>query len=369
NLSISLVATGLVAVLFHPLRERLQRGINRLMFGKRDDPLGVMGELNKQIEAAVSPESLLPSVVSLVAQTLRLPYVALEATNSEDQKRRTAQLMNASYGTPTNQNERVRFPLIVQGQQIGALSVALREGQQSLSAADKRILQTIAAQISSIVQALRLTADLQESRQRIVAAREEERRRLRRDLHDSVGPMLATLSLQTEAARDLITVQPQQSDALLGDVLVKLQAVLGDIRRVVYGLRPPALDDLGLASALREQIALYSQGGININVTIADPLPLLSAATEVAIYRIAQEALTNMKRHSGAANCTLALSIDQKQKLILLEVDDDGRGFAEGARSGVGLYSMHERAAELSGTCIITAAPGKGTRVKVMLPW
>jgi signal transduction histidine kinase len=369
NLVTSLLATGAVALVFDAIRERIQRVIKRSMFGRRDDLSGVLDALGKQIEVAASPDSVLHAVVQTIGKELRLPYVAVELHATSVSKRQTAPLGIVSFGVPTTPNHRERFPLIVQGKTVGVLIIALRDGQPGLAPADMDVLHALATQIGSLVQALQLTADLQESRQRLVAAREEERRRLRRDLHDSVGPMLAALSMQTETARELIATQPQRSEALLGDVLLQLQAILGDIRRVVYGLRPPALDDLGLASALRTQSAMFGQGKVVLRVMIEEPLPPLSAATEVAIYCIVQEALTNVMRHADARNAEVRMSIDTAQSLVVLEITDDGKGIAADSRSGVGLHSMHERAAELNGTCTIHSTLGEGTKIKIVLPW
>ena len=210
-----------------------------------------------------------------------------------------------------------------------------------------------------------LTADLQRSRARLVTAREEERRRLRRDLHDGLGPQLATLAMQIDAARNLLHDDPARADQLLQDSKRQAQEALADIRRTVYDLRPPALDQLGLVSALRDHAA--GQGAANLQVVIdaPEPLPPLPAAVEVAAYRIALEALINAMRHAQAQRCWIRLRVNNG---LRLEIEDDGRGLPPDVRRGVGLTSMLERAAELGGTCTIQPCRDGGTLVQAWLP-
>ncbi len=219
-----------------------------------------------------------------------------------------------------------------------------------------------------------MTADLQRSRLRLVTAREEERRRLRRDLHDGLGPELASMTLQTEAARDYLTADPSRSDALLADLTAQLQAATAEIRRLVYELRPPALDDLGLATALRTLAARYDHeapDGLSVVVEASAFPRSLPAAAEVAAYRICQEALTNVVRHARARHCTLELVLaneKERSAALSVEIRDDGCGLPVDRRAGVGLASMRERAAELGGTCSIESVPTGGTRVMAILP-
>jgi signal transduction histidine kinase len=212
----------------------------------------------------------------------------------------------------------------------------------------------------------RFTEDLQRSRERLVTAREEERRRVRRDLHDGLGPMLGSLTLKLDAAGDLVEENPAAARALLRDLKVQTQAAIADIRRLVYALRPPALDDLGLVAALREEVMQHELGGRRVTIDVPEPLPPLPAAVEVAVYRIAQEALSNVARHAGARHCAVRLALGDGA--LQFEVSDDGRGLALTRGRGVGLTSMRERAEELGGTCRVEALSTGGTRVRATLP-
>jgi signal transduction histidine kinase len=220
------------------------------------------------------------------------------------------------------------------------------------------------------VHAARLTADLQRSRERLVATREEERRRLRRDLHDGLGPTLASMTLKLDAARNLLTQHPPEVEPLLVEVKTQLQATIADIRRLVYDLRPPALDELGLVSALREQIRQYHDpSGVNVVLEAPPQLPPLPAAVEVAAYRITLEALTNVARHARAHTCCVRLQfVHADAEALIVEVTDDGLGLPPQHPLGVGLASMQERASELGGTCSITSRATGGTQVLVWLP-
>ena len=356
---LSLLATGLIAVFFQPLRGRLQRAVNRLMYGERDDPYVVLSRLGQRLETVLAPEAVLPTLLETVAQALKLPYAAIELAGPEVG---TAEIA-AAYGKPATTV--ARLPLTYQSERVGDLLIAPRGPGESFTRGEQRLLADIAHEAGAAVHAVRLTADLQRSRERLVAAREEERRRLRRDLHDGLGPQLASQTLTLTAARQLLRQNPDEADALLAQAITHAQDAVTDIRRVVYELRPPALDDLGLVGALRAQAAEYEASGVRFSVSAPESLPPLPAAVEAACYRIAQEALTNVVKHAGARYCAVTLALDGA---LHFEVADDGRGLPQGRRAGVGLTSMRERAEELGGHCRVEPAPAGGTRVTVRLP-
>jgi signal transduction histidine kinase len=355
---ISLFATVLIAVLFQPLRTRLHRAVNRLMFGERDEPYTVLSRLGQRLEATLAPDTILPILVETVAQALKLPYVAIGLLQDD------TLTIAASFGRK-EADTALRLPLVYQTEHIGELLLAARSPGEAFTPADLRLLDDLARQAGVAVHAVRLTTDLKHSRERLVAAREEERRRLRRDLHDGLGPQLASQILTLTVVRRLLRQEPDTAEALLAQVMVHAQDAINDIRRLVYALRPLALDDLGLPDALREQFAQYQASGITFTLEIPEPLPPLSAAVEVACYRIVQEAVTNVVRHAKATICTTRISVGEA---LCLEITDNGIGLPPIARSGVGLTSMSERATELGGTCVIEPLPTGGTRVGVSLP-
>jgi signal transduction histidine kinase len=367
NLFISLLATGLVAVLFHPLRERLQQAVNRLMFGERDDPYRILSRLGSRLEVTLSSASVLPTIVETIAEALKLPYAAITWKSGAAG---SPPVVAASYGHAGKRQELVHVPLVYRQEQVGELRLALRSPSESLTPADQRLLHDLASQVGVAVHAVRLTADLQRSREQLVSAREEERRRLRRDLHDGLGPRLAGLTLKLETARNRLAHDPL-AETLLADLIALTQEAVADIRHLVYALRPPALDELGLVPALQEQVLQYSdQGHHEIHICLEAPehLPPLPAAVEVAIFRIAQEALTNVVRHSHASRCVVRLALREHEHLLELEIEDNGCGLGSAPSHGVGLTSMRERAEELGGTWEVVPGPTGGTSVQIRLP-
>jgi signal transduction histidine kinase len=358
NLLISLIATTLVAVIFQPLRERLQRGANHLLWGQRDEPYAVVARLGRQLEETIVPNSVLPMIVETVATALKLPYVAiaLEATNGS--------VVAAEQGHERPSAIEI-FPLIYHGERVAELRLSPRSGEQILTPADRRLVNDLARQAGIAVHAVQLTQDLQQARARLVTGREEERRRLRRDLHDGLGPMLASQALTIDAATVLLDRDPQGALKLLREAKAQSRAAIGEIRRVVYDLRPPALDDLGLAGAIRDLADQFTTTTLSISSEVPESLPALPAAIEVATFRIVQEGLTNIARHAEATRCTIRLHLDSE---LELEIGDDGIGIPRNRRAGVGLTSMRERVEELGGTYSITDRRNGGTMITARLP-
>jgi len=368
NLLISLIATGLVAVLFQPLRSWLQRGVNRLYYGQRDEPYTVITRLSQRLEGTLAPEDVLSTIVNTVAQALKAPYAAILL------KQENAFAEASSYGKAAS--DLLTLPLKYQGETIGQLQLAPRTPGEAFTPADRRLLGELARQAGLAAHAVRLTADLQRSREHLVTAREEERRRLRRDLHDGLGATLAALHLQAGAIRTLMRQDLTAAEAELLDLQTEIRSAVSDIRRLVYALRPPTLDELGLVGAIRQYAAQYDTphssaeehaGSLCVVVDSPKELPALPAAIEVAAYRVVQEALTNVVRHAQACSCRIRFSLPENGDLQV-EITDDGVGLPAEPRAGVGLFSMRERAEEVGGSCVIEPAPGRGTRVLARLP-
>jgi signal transduction histidine kinase len=362
NLFIALLATALAAVVFQPLRARLQRAVNRLMYGERDDPYTVLARLGRELESTQSPEAVLSSVVETIAQTLKLPYVAIVSDPGG------AARVVASYGLPSE--HALSLPLTYQTEAVGELRLARRSSSDEFPPGELRLMQDIARQVSVAAHSVQLTNDLRRARLELVASREEERRRLRRDLHDGLGPALAALNLQAGAIRHLLREDPRQAEARMSELKAEIRSTIDEVRRLVYGLRPPALDELGLVEAIRANAERtnHSQGsspGVHIDIDAPNDVPAMPAAVEVAAFRIVQEAIANVVHHSGAHSCRVSLSFDRH---LVLEVRDDGTGLPEEHRSGVGLISMRERAEELGGTLQVEGITEGGTVVRARLP-
>ncbi len=371
SFAISLLAGGLVAVLFQPLRDRLQWSVNHLLYGDRDDPYAVLSGLGRQMEEALDSEAVLPAIVRSVAEALRLPYAAIALPQGHG--------LTVVAATGDQVVVPTRFPLNYQAEPVGELLLGPRAPGEIFGNRDRRLLEDLARQIGVAVHAVRLTTELQLARERLITAREEERRRLRRDLHDGLGAQLAALSVQTSILHKLVRRDPAGAEAAAVELGVELRAAVADIRRLVHGLRPPALDELGLVGAIRQRAGQYATGGqltvdaedasdgVLLDVVVEAPpkLPELPAAVEVAVYRIVEESLTNVVRHARARRVIVRLTIDDD---LELSVQDDGIGIGSGQPIGVGLLSMRERAVELGGTFTADVLPGGGTCVDVRLP-
>ncbi len=405
NLLVSVLAAGLVAVLFAPLKERLQRGVDRLMYGERDDPYAVLSRLGQRLEATLAPEAVLPAIVEDVAKALRLPHVAiwlvdddalhLGAVRGEAPPEAVARDAHAveklrsapdglglvdlgpssTYGSIlAHSGAALVLPLTHRGELVGALSVAPRGPGEDFSPADRRLLRDLATQSGAAAHAVRLTAalrisldDLRRSRERLVAAQDEERRRIQRDLHDGLGPVLASMRLRLEACLDETqgTKTPLTSDLERSYELVG-QAT-ADVRRLVYDLRPPVLDQLGLVPALRQHCERFGrESGVEIRFEADEGLPV-PAAAEMALLRVAQEALVNVGKHARASRADVRL--ERSDGWITLEVRDDGTGFdaEDQILGGTGIGSMRERAEMLGGALRIAGRFG-GTEVVVRIP-
>jgi signal transduction histidine kinase len=279
NLLISLLTTGLIAMLFAPLRERLQRGVNRLMYGERDDPYAVLSRLGGQLETSVALESVLPTLVETIKEAFRLPYVAielhLESLGPNEKEAFEIAAFSGAMSPSYDMKGPQRLSLTYQGESLGRLILALHTPGENFSPADWRLLTDLARQAGAALHAVQLTAALQRSRERLVLAREEERRRMRNDLHDGIGPQLAALILKIDTAQNRLTHDPLAGE-LLSDLAVRTRQIVSDVREVVYDLRPPILDGLGLVAAIQEMAARNTENipnSLQIQVKVPDSLP------------------------------------------------------------------------------------------------
>lgn len=360
-------AAATVAMLVQPLRLRLQTMINKRFFGDRDDPYHVVSTLAARLENTHTPGSMLPAIVETVSTALRLPYVAIEI------QARGRSETAASVGTPSG--ELHRMSLTFHGERVGYLVIGLRSARDMLGRRDRTALAELARHAGAAVYTARLTRDLRRSRDRLVRAREKERRRILHELHDGVGPTLAAVALGIEASQRGVGADTA-TWVLLGRLRDELQAAIVEIRRLAHGLRPPVLDRIGLVPAIREYagaLASRSAGSgdqdteFTIVLEVPSVLPKLPASVDVAAYRIICEALTNVARHAAAHSCAVRLWVDDD---LHIEVVDDGVGIGSNALSdgGVGLSSMRERATELGGECLVEPERERGTRVFATLP-
>jgi signal transduction histidine kinase len=359
DLPVQVIATALGAAALFPLRDRVQRRVDRLFYGDRGVPYEALARLGRQVEEAADPETALSSVVKTIADSLRLPYAALELRLGDGWS------PAAAYGEASPQV--VAFALTFQRETVGRLLVGTRSRDEQLGPDDERLLADLARQAGPATHAVALRRALDVSRAGLVTAREEERRRLRRDLHDGLGPTLAGLTLGLDTAKARSASQPELQE-LLGKLKAETQRAVADVRRIVYGLRPPTLDEFGLVGSLREEVGRLQYEAPSLTISLdapAEDLADLPAAVEVACYRIVTEALTNVTRHAHATQCSVRLRLNHG---LDVNICDDGVGLPEGWRAGVGIASMRERVTELGGDLVIEPSLPHGTRINAHLP-
>jgi signal transduction histidine kinase len=340
-----------------PVHRWLRGNINDIIYGQHDDPYALIAEINAHLQAMSSPQSVLPTVVKSIGRILKVPYVAITAEYSNTP-------LHMEFGSKVRQSEVATFPLLYLEKPLGELVVGVRQVNGALSAWDRELLEDVARQIGIALYAVQLSADLQASRERIVISREEERRRIRNDLHDGLGPTLSALQLQLGALRNLIREKPEEAEAIASELRADLRQATSEIRQLVYDLRPPLLDELGLVEAIK---AIRLQGAeVSLEVSAPETMPKLSAALEVAIYRIASEAIHNVICHAEATRCLVCLEL--KGRTLKLVISDNGKSLPEAPTAGVGFASMKERAAELGGTLSIASGAQGGVEVAAYFP-
>jgi signal transduction histidine kinase len=355
----SLVAAAVVALAFAPVRSEVQDRVDRLMFGRRSDPIGVIAEVGTTLASSDAPDAALRAIADTVVAALKLPGAAIVVGPNGDAPTVTSGTLARSTKT---------VPLRYQGETVGRLIVARRSPSEALAATDRQLLHNVAHYAAGVAHTVELNRALQRSRERLVVAREEERRRLRRDLHDGLGPSLASQTFRLDAALAQLEREPAAAAEHLRALKSQNRELVADIRRLVYELRPPALDELGLAGAVATYANQYADtDDITVTThTTPDPLGDLPAAVEVAGYRIVTEAITNAVRHADGSRCDVAIS--RSDGALTITVDDDGNGPPATVTPGVGLTSMRERAAELGGTLTVGAGQMGGMHVAAILP-
>lgn len=357
----ALPATAVIAVAFAPLRSRVQRGAERLLYGDRGQPTRVLAALGRRLEAALPPDEILPTIADTIAATLRLPYVAVRIAGQDE-------ALACERGQPPTQPDRVA--LLHQGQTVGELVVGARPGEHSLSTADRALLTELAPHLAATVKAAALITELASSRTRLAVAREEERARLRHDLHDRLGSRLVGVALQLDAAAT--SAQETSLTDSLQRTCDEVDTALNEIRRLTRGLRPADLDELGLVAAVQAAAARLTVGdqptGWQPDISAAIHLPALAPEVEAAAYQIALEALTNAYRHSGGHHAQVRIGVNPAGTTLLIEVTDDGHGIGELDATGVGLRSMRERAGAVGGSLDIRTAANGGALVRAELP-
>jgi signal transduction histidine kinase len=348
----ALATVGLVLVPAHGV---LQRSFSRLVYGDRADPLRALSRVAEGIRVvdADDPSGMRPMLEG-IAMALRSPYVALHGPDGE-----TLASVGALADQPLH-----GVDLEHAGQAVGRLDVAGRTSRDPLGAADRRLLAALSGPVAAAVRAARTARELADSRSRVLAAREGERRRLREDLHDGLGPSLSGVALGLEAARRSIAGDPERVGEILEVLHGEVDSLVAEVRGIIDDLGP---GDVDLPRAVRSHVdAVAATGEVDVELTATGDLADVPGEVAVAAHRIAGEALTNAARHARARTIRVALT-GHKDHLVV-EVADDGTGAVRHRAGGVGLDSMRQRAESVGGVLTVSAVPDHGTRVRAVLP-
>jgi len=407
------VAVALLALVLVPLHSWVRHRVNRALYGMREDPAALLAALTgsragsgQPARAAKAAASGRPAdaaqpagagqpvghpTLDVVADALREALLVPAAVVEVDGVPR-AHSGEAPAAWPWQ-----RVPLVHDGSTVGHLALAARPAGPALTGSDQQLVAPVLAHLAALVHAVRLEDGLARAHQDLARAREEERRRVRDELHDGLGPALSAVRLSLAAAANHLETDPERSRALLTAARTQVGEAVGEVRRLVYGLRPSGLDERGLVAS----VETYARGLVGpLALTVVDGGGVagarLPAAVEVAAYRIALEAVTNAVRHSSGTRCTVHLALTDDH--LEVRVRDDGTGRDDGARhdggtqhddgagagarqlataparqspapwlAGIGLSSMRARAEELGGSLDVRSDPG-GTTVVAVLP-
>ncbi|MBS2939896.1 sensor histidine kinase [Nocardioides sp. J2M5] len=354
---VTVVVLLLAVVVYGPLRTWLGGLVRRVLLGGRGDRYGAVSGLAARLETTHGVDELLPALAAAVAETFKVQHVRVEVLAPD------GGLLSAAHGTPPAEVQQV--DIAYQGEPVGRLVLPVDGFRSMLSHRDRGLLVDLVRQAAIAIRAGLLAEELQDSRERLVLGREEDRRRIRRDLHDGLGPALGGVALRLQAAGNAIGDDPDRARELVELARAEVRDALDDVRRLVHDLRPPALDDLGLDAAVRQQAERL---GAEVAVEVrTDGTAGLPAAVEVAAYRIVSEALANVVRHARATRADVCL--EGGATALTVVVADDGRGIAPEVSAGVGLLSLRERAEELGGRCEVTCPDSGGTVVHAVLPY
>lgn len=355
----SLLATGVVALAFQPARIGLQKLATRALYGERDDPVAAVVRAGEMMGSAGEPAAALEAAAVGLRESLRLPWAAICDE--------TGVLAATSGERPSWATSVAQWELLHLGQSCGRLVLCRRSPRERFTSADERLIGAFLAPIAATLASRRFVEDLRDSRERLVLAQEEERHRLRRDIHDGLGPMLAAVAMHADVAMLRIDRAPDALRETLSRLRITATDAMADVRRIIEDLRPAALSELGLLGALDEFCRLRSSpDGTAVVFAAAPDLPAAAPGVEVAVYRVVTEAVTNALRHGGATEVQVALTSDGGWLDVV--VADDGRGWDPTLSSvGVGIPAMRERSAEIGGRLAI-ASSDSGTTVRASFP-
>jgi len=371
NVALSILATGVIAVAFQPVRERVQRFANRLVYGKRATPYEVLSEFSDRLGGTYDTEDLLPRMARILAEGTGAIRTDVWLASGSELRPDASWPQDAPVlpRLPADPFPETFFPVRHQGELLGALSLEKRAGE-SPSATEQKLVEDLAGQAGLVLRNGRLTEelrqrleDLQASRQRLVAAQDEERRKIERNIHDGAQQQLVALAIQLKLAEQLIDRDADKAKTLLGQLQGAAGSALEDLRDLARGIYPPLLADQGLAAALEAQAR---KAAVPVSVE-SDGMGRFSQDVEATVYFCTLEALNNVAKYAGATRATIRLA--NGEGYLRFEIQDDGVGFDPNATGyGTGLQGMADRLAAQGGELHVTSSPGSGTTIEGRVP-
>jgi signal transduction histidine kinase len=371
NLLLSIVATALIALAFQPIRLRARHFANRLVYGKRAQPYELLSEFSERLAGSYSTDDVLPRMARLVAE-------GTGATKARVWLRVGAELRvvaswPSSNGLPPPTrivgDELPDFPgkerayaVRHQGELLGALTVSI-PARESLGPTQERLLTDVSAQAGLILRNVRLIEELRASRQRLVTAQDEERRRLERNIHDGAQQQLVALAVKLRLARTMAAKDVERAQSLLGELQGETQDALENLRDLARGIYPPLLADQGLAAALQAQARK-----VPFPVEVQpNGVARYSADAEATAYFCVLEALQNAAKYADPSQAIVRLG--EEDGRLVFSVSDDGSGFdVEATAKGSGLQNMADRVDALGGSIEVASSPGRGTTITGRIP-
>ncbi|MEX1045931.1 MAG: histidine kinase [Actinomycetota bacterium] len=358
NIVLSAVAAAVVALAFQPIRRRAQHLANRLVYGKRATPYEVLSSLSDQLAGTFSLEEVLPRTARLIVESTGVERAQILLGSG------AARHAVASWpeGEVRVMDEAKVFPVRHQGDEMGAVAVTT-PAAEPLTPAQGKLIENLASQAGLVLRNVGLIDDLRASRQRLVAAQDEERRKIERNIHDGAQQQLVALSVKMRLLQGLIEKDPAKASTMASDAGSELTGALEELRSLARGIYPPLLADRGLASALDAQAKKAA-----LPVTIeSDGVGRVAREAEAAVYFCCLEALQNIAKYASASKAGVYLSLDDAE--LVFRVEDDGGGFdPETQAKGAGLQNMADRIEALGGSIRIASSPGKGTRIEGRVP-
>jgi signal transduction histidine kinase len=378
NLGLSILATGIVAVGFQPVRERVQRVANRLVYGKRATPYEVLSQFSERVAESYASDEVLPRMARVLGEGTNADLAEVWLHSGGELRRAAAFPLDTAVPAPVHLNGAAELAIPTadrsvvvrhQGEALGALTVTKRRGE-GITPIEIKLMDDLAHQAGLVLKNVGLTSDLQArlvdlraSRQRLVAAQDDERRRLERNLHDGAQQHLVAIKVKLSLVEMLATRDPEKAKVAVSELKHDADEALETLRDLARGIYPPLLADKGLPTALQAQARKAT-----VPITVeADGIGRYPQDTEAALYFCILEALQNIQKYAQASSATVRLREEGDQ--LAVEVADDGRGFDVGAIiRGNGLTNMEDRLDALGGTLHISSSPGSGTTLRATVP-